>query len=463
MTVGVMLHEKKRFSEGLTGYHYLVLVVACLAWSFETFDQWLFVFSKQRAITELLGAAGSDATMVGKWTNIATASLMIGWATGGLFFGMIGDRLGRTRTLMITIGMYAVLTGLSGFAQTVYQFSALRFLMGLGVGGEFAAGASLVAETFPIHARATALAGVQAASALGNMLAAVVNGAFFSYGLSWRWLFAVGVGPAIILVIILYFVHEPEVWVQARATAKKGTGSVGSLFALFREPLLRRHTLIGVSLAAVGVIGFWGVGVLTPELLRSVLNPNGLPDLKAFAEKWVSIAGFSQNFGCFCGAMTFGYVAQRLGRRAGFLLAFAACLIMVPAVFFLTGSPWTVKALDALVRVVCLGLLPSTFAVGPNHVAVVLFYLLGFALLSVLSGFAVYFPELFPTRMRSTGTGFCYNVARYITAGMLFATIPIKANLGMAGMVYAVMAVYVLGCLVIIFIAPETKDKPLPE
>ena len=436
MTDGIMLHEKKRFTDGLTGYHWLVLLVACLAWSFETFDQWLFVFSKQRAITELLGAAGSDAKLVGKWTNIATASLMVGWATGGLFFGMIGDRLGRTRTLMLTIGMYAVLTGLSGVAQDVYQFSALRFLMGLGVGGEFAAGASLVAETFPVHARATALASVQAASALGNMTAAIVNGAFFSAGLSWRWLFAVGVIPAIILVIILRFVHEPEVWVQARAAAKKGTGAVGSLLGLFKEPLLRRHTLIGVSLAAVGVIGFWGVGVLTPELLRSVLNPQGTDELKSFAEKWVSIAGFAQNFGCFCGAMTFGYVAQRLGRRAGFLLSFVACLIMVPSVFFLTNSPYT---------------------------AVVLFFLLGFALLAVLSGFAVYFPELFPTRMRSTGTGFCYNVARYITAGMLFATIPIKASLGMAGMVYAVMAVYVLGCLVIIFAAPETKGKPLPE
>lgn len=436
MTDGVMLHEKKRFTDGLTGYHYLVLLVACLAWSFETFDQWLFVFSKQRAIAELLGAAGSDAKMVGKWTNIATASLMIGWATGGLFFGMIGDRLGRTRTLMLTIGMYAVLTGLSGLAGDVYQFSALRFLMGLGVGGEFAAGASLVAETFPIHARATALAGVQAASALGNMTAAIVNGAFFSAGLSWRWLFAVGVIPAIVLVIILFFVHEPEVWVQARATAKKGTGNVGSLFALFREPLLRRHTFIGVSLAAVGVIGFWGVGVLTPELLRSVLNPENLPDLKAFTEKWVSVAGFSQNLGCFCGALCFGYVAQRLGRRAGFMLSFIACMIMVPVVFFLTNS---------------------------HYAAVVLFFLLGFALLAVLSGFAVYFPELFPTRMRSTGTGFCYNVARFITAAMLFATIPIKASLGMAGMVYAVMAVYVIGCLIILFIAPETKGKPLPE
>ncbi len=436
MTDGVMLHEKKRFFDGLTGYHYLVLVVACLAWSFETFDQWLFVFSKQRAIAELLGAAGSDAKLVGSWTNIATAALMIGWATGGLFFGMIGDRLGRTRTLQLTILMYAVLSGLSGVAQNVYQFSALRFLMGLGVGGEFAAGAALVAEAFPIHARATALSIMQAVSALGNMTAAVVNGTFASAGLSWRWLFSVGVVPAIILVIVFGYVHEPEVWLQARAVAKKGKGNLGSILALFREPLLRRHTLIGVSLAAVGVIGFWGVGVLTPELLRSVMNPKNLPELKAITEQQVSMAGFAQNFGCFFGALTFGYVAQRLGRRTGFILAFLGCMVMVPSAFFLTNSFLT---------------------------AVVLFFLLGFMLLSVMSGFAVYFPELFPTRMRSTGTGFCYNVARYITAAMLFATIPIRASLGMAGMVYAVIAVYVVGCLIILFVAPETKGKPLPE
>ena len=184
------------------------------------------------------------------------------------------------------------------------------------------------------------------------------------------------------------------------------------------------------------MIGFWGVGVLTPELLRSVMNPKNLPELKAITEQQVSMAGFAQNFGCFFGALTFGYVAQRLGRRTGFILAFLGCMVMVPSAFFLTNSFLT---------------------------AVVLFFLLGFMLLSVMSGFAVYFPELFPTRMRSTGTGFCYNVARYITAAMLFATIPIRASLGMAGMVYAVIAVYVVGCLIILFVAPETKGKPLPE
>jgi MFS family permease len=436
-----MLHEKKGFRDGLTGYHYLVLVVACLGWSFDTMDQWLFVFAKQHAIRELLAPAGTDPQLIDKnmvvyYSNIATAALMIGWATGGLLFGMVGDRLGRTKTMGLTILLYAMFTGLSGLAQDVYQFSALRFLTGLGVGGEFAAGAALVAEAFPAHARATALGIVQATSALGNVLAALINLGFASMGWNWRWLFGVGVLPALLLVVIFAFIHEPEAWVQARAEHKKrGGGNYGSIFGLFREPILRRNTIIGMLLAAVGVIGFWGVGVLTPELLRSVLNPDNLPGLKSAVEQKVSYAGMAQNFGSFFGALGFAYVAQRFGRKMGFLVAFLGCIVMVPVTFFCTNSFVS---------------------------AIFLFFLLGFMLLFVMGGFAVYFPELFPTRLRSTGTGFCYNVARFITAGTLFASAPLTASLGIAGMVYAVMIVYVMGLVVLIF-APETKGQPLPE
>ncbi len=427
--------EKKRFSDGLTGYHYLVLVVACLGWSFDTMDQWLFVFAKQHAIRELLGAGATTGDVI-KYSNIATAALMIGWAAGGLLFGMIGDRLGRTKTMGLTILLYALFTGLSGLAWNWQSFAALRFLTGLGVGGEFAAGAALVAEAFPAHARATALGIVQATSALGNVTAALINLGFARMEWNWRWLFGVGVLPALLVVVIFAFIHEPEAWVQARAQHKKGGGSnYGSIFALFREPLLRRNTIIGMLLAAVGVIGFWGIGVLTPELLRSVLNPDNLPELKAATEQRVSFAGMAQNFGSFFGALGFAYVAQRFGRKIGFVVAFVGCIIMVPVTFFCT----------------------TTFTL-----AILLFFLLGFVLLFVMGGFAVYFPELFPTRLRSTGTGFCYNVARFITAGTLFATAPLTQNLGIAGMVFAVMAVYAMGLVVLAF-APETKDKPLPE
>ncbi len=431
--------ERKGFTSGLTGYHYLVLVVACLGWSFDTMDQWLFVFAKQHAVRDLLGA-GASAGDVGYYTNICTAALMIGWATGGLFFGMVGDRLGRTRTMAITILIYAGFTGLSGLSQNWEQFAFFRFMTGLGVGGEFAAGAALVAETFPAHARATALGIVQATSALGNVTAAGINMLFASYmspADSWRYLFAIGILPALLVFVIFLFVREPEAWNVAREQAKRAKvkGQLGSILGLFTERTLRRNTLVGVGFAAVGVIGFWGISVWSPELLRSVLNPNDLPDLKKAVEHQISLAGMAQNFGSFFGALSFAWVAQKVGRRFGFLVAMVGCLVVLPATFFLTSS----------------------FAT-----ALVFFFLMGYMLLFLLGGCAVYFPELFPTRLRSTGTGFCYNVARYITAGALFFSGALVQSYGLRNMVFGVSLVFVLGLLVLPF-APETKDKPLPE
>ncbi len=168
-----MAAEKKteaapmRWYRGLTGYHWLVLAVAALGWAFDTMDQWIFVFTKSKAVAALVGLEAGDphvADLVGR----AQAIFIVGWATGGFLFVMIGDKLGRTRTMMITVGMYAIFTGLSGLSQAYWQFALLRFLTGLGIGGEFAAGAALVAEVFPDYARPTALGIMQACSALGG-------------------------------------------------------------------------------------------------------------------------------------------------------------------------------------------------------------------------------------------------------------------------------------------------------
>jgi MFS family permease len=433
------ISAKKRFTSGLTGYHYLVLVVACLGWSFDTMDQWLFVFAKQHAVRELLGAAAS-AGDVGYYTTLCTAALMIGWATGGLLFGMVGDRLGRTRTMALTILMYAGFTGLSGLSQNWEQFAFFRFMTGLGVGGEFAAGAALVAETFPVHARATALGIVQATSALGNITAAGINMLFASHMSpehSWRYMFAVGIVPALLVFVIFMFVREPEAWSLARehARSSKVKGQLGSILGLFKERTIRRNTLVGVGLAAVGVIGFWGISVWTPELLTLVLNPNGVAELKPAVERQISLAAMAQNLGSFFGALGFAWLAQKAGRRLGFLVALLGCLVIIPATFLFTSSFVT---------------------------ALVLFFLMGYALLFLLGGFAVYFPELFPTRLRSTGTGFCYNVARYITAAALFVSGPLMKSFGLRNMVFGVSLVFLLGLLVLPF-APETKDRPLPE
>lgn len=435
-------NARQRWTTGLTGYHYLVLAVACLGWSFDTMDQWLYVFVKQHAMTELLRpvAQSTDqlSAMVKEYTGYVQSYLMLGWACGGLIFGMIGDRLGRTRTMGITILMYATFTGLSGLAQTWEQFAVLRFLTGLGVGGEFAAGAALVAESMPTHSRTTALAVVQATSALGNVSASIINMTLTQYldpATAWRWVFAIGIIPALLVVVIFAFIHEPEAWVISRAEVKAGHKRSGSIIGLFSERWLTRNTLVGATLASVGVIGFWGISTWSPELLRSVLNPNNSEALARDVEWKVSVAGLAQNLGAFFGALTFGYLAQRFGRRHAFRTGLICCLAGVPAAFYLTHGFIS---------------------------AVILFFTMGFVLLILFGGYAVYFPELFPTRLRATGAGFCYNVARFLAAASPSIFGKLSASYGIQQAALMVSSVFIIGLIAVQF-APETKDQPLPE
>lgn len=421
----------KRWYHGLTGYHWLVLTVAALGWLFDTMDQWLYVLARQPAMTELLGP-NTPKEQVAYYSGIVQMIFIAGWATGGFLFGIIGDKLGRTRTMMITVLMYAGFTGLSALTQTWEQFAILRFLVGLGVGGEFAAGAALVAESFPAHARPTALGIMQACSAIGNLLAAVI---YLLVGanphLGWRWAFAVGFFPALLVFVIRLFVREPESWHRARALGEK----LGSFAELFRDPRWRYHTLIGVGLAAVGVIGFWGIGTWSPELLKQAINPQGDPALNPLVEERKTYAVMMQQVGAFFGMLGWAFLAQRIGRRPTFALTFIACLIVVPATFFLTTS---------------------------FERALLLYPLLGFFTTSLFAGYAVYFPELFPTRLRATGVGFCYNVARYIaivgpyTFGLLTALYSIQ----WAATILS--SVFLLGLVILLF-APETQGKPLPD
>ena len=423
----------RKFTDGLTAYHYVVLVVACLGWACDTMDQWLYVQAKTPAVSELLGLGASDP-ITKECVGRAQMWMMLGWATGGLFFGMVGDRLGRTRTMGLTILMFAGCTGLSGLARTPNEFIILRFLTGLGIGGEFAAGASLVAETFPAHARATALGIVQALSAVGNIGAGVIW-FFMGHSWGWRWVFAVGALPALLLFIIFLFIREPDAWVESRKRIREGKQKRSNVpvLDLFREPVLRHHTLVGVGLAAVGVIGFWGISTWSAELIRGVLTK--LNETPEAIEHKMSLCIMAQNAGGFFGVLAYSWLAQYSGRRIAFTVALAGSAVVVPATFFFTNS----------------------FAT-----ALIFFPMMGFILLMIFGGYAIYFPEMFPTRLRATGTGFCYNVARYVSAFAPYLFGKLSATYGIQKAALLVSAVFILGLMIMPF-APETKDKPLPE
>lgn len=429
--------EKKHWRSGLTGYHYLVLVVAAMGWLFDTMDQWLYVLARDPALADLLNVARTDPSVKQAAGNVQ-AWFLFGWATGGLFFGMIGDKLGRTRTMVITVLLYAVFTGMSGLAVGYWDFAAYRFLTGLGIGGEFAAGAALVAEVFPEHARAKALGIMQACSALGNMAAGVIGLTVASTvedGSGWRYMFYIGLAPALLVFIIRAFVHEPESWTHAKAEADKGGQKLGSAKEMFTVPWLRRRVIVGIGIAAVGVIGFWGIGTFTTGLVRGLVNPQNLAELHTKADQWASVGVIVQNFGSFFGMLAFAFIADRIGRKPTFAIAFVACLIVVPLTFHITKEQWQI-----FVTLPLLGLCTST----------------------LFGGYAVYFPELFPTRLRATGTGFCYNVARYVAVPAPAIFGGLSANYGLANAATLVSGIFIIGLLILPF-APETRNQPLPE
>lgn len=463
----------------MTRYHWFVLIVAALGWLFDTMDQQLFVLARQPAMADLLDVPLGDPAVT-RYSGYATTIFIIGWATGGLVFGWMGDRIGRARTMVLTILIYSLFTGLSALSISWIDFAVYRFITGMGVGGEFAAGVSLVAEVMPTRSRPYALGLLQALSAVGNMTAAGIYYAIFRVApeegvqgfATWRLVFLVGIVPALLAVYIRRHLKEPESWqkakaaaraAEARAQAARDAGAsldefhkqMGDIREMFHDARWRKSTLIGVLLATSGVMGLWGIGFWTPELVRSFVP-------KEHQNFYVSMTSLLQNFGAFFGIYGFGIMAGMMGRRPAFAVSYLLGFTMTVAVFGFMNDPGQIWWMIPL---------------------------LGFSTLMVFGGYAIYFPELFPTRLRSTGVGFCYNVARYLAAlapimlaplAGLFAAAP-DSTRGAAGLSHleilsslgsvdtpfryaaiALSSVFFIGLLTLPF-APETKGKPLPE
>ncbi len=420
----------------LNGYHWWVLIVASLGWLFDTMDQRIFVLARGPAMNSLL-PAGTPAADVTWYSGVATAVFMAGWALGGFYFGIMGDRWGRAKTMMLTILVYSAFTGLSALSQSWWDFMFYRFLTGMGVGGEFAAGVTLVAEVMPDRARPHALGILQTLSALGNITGSALS--FIVLPLGWRWMFVVGVLPALLVVAVFKKMKEPETWQRMRDESQSGNQrKMGSMGDLFRDHRWRRNTIIGLTLAISGVVGLWGIGFWTPELIREALG-NASTQTKNW---YVSMGTLLQDVGAFFGIYTFTVVTARIGRRPAFMIS------------FLLGLAATVMTFGWLKQ-------PSDiFWMIP---------ILGFCNLSVFGGYSIYFPELYPTRLRSSGVGFCYNVGRIIAAlgpftlgglTVVFSDAGFESPFRVAAMSLA--SIYLVGVFTMPF-APETRGKPLPE
>ncbi|MEW6306397.1 MAG: MFS transporter, partial [Verrucomicrobiota bacterium] len=386
-----------RWWSELSNYHWFVLIVAALGWLFDCLDQQLFNLARVPAMKELL-KPGQDPALYGGY---ATAIFLIGWATGGLTFGVLGDRIGRARTMMWTILIYSLCTGLSALSVGFWDFAFYRFITGLGVGGEFAVGVSLVAEVMPDKARPHAIGLLQALSAIGNVSAAWISMGFGhleasgAIGSAWRWMFVIGALPALLALVIRARLREPERWQAAKKEAGSAhLGSYGDLFGnpnwktpatiagLFILAIIlvaflgnsdwpkhtklkigiglaicalgaglwtifggkgdtrwRRNSVVGLMLALSGIIGLWGIGFFSIDLVRSVFNKafvaEGMDPARIPGEVtyWAGVTSMMLNVGAFFGIYAFSHVAQRIGRRPTFAIAFLLAMGSTAMVF----------------------------------------------------------------------------------------------------------------------------------
>ncbi|MBX7106105.1 MAG: MFS transporter [Gemmataceae bacterium] len=453
----------------LSSYQWFVFAVATTAWMADCMDQQLFNLARKTAIVDLTGG-DPTAKIVTDFASWSTSIFLVGWAVGGLIFGTFGDRLGRVRTLTYTILLYSIFTGLSALSVSVWDFCGYRFLTGLGVGGVFAAAVALLAETMPANARPYTLGLMQASSTVGNCTAA---GIFILLGLmelhgyldaikplsAWRLMFLVGIVPAGLVIFIQKRLEEPLSWRQARDAAATGVGrKLGSYADLFSDPVTRKHALLGLVMSFAGVVGLWGVGFFSIDLQQGIFRPLFAAEAEAagltgeararFVQGqgiiWAGITSFMLNVGGFFGMTGFSWLTQRIGRKPAFVAAFVAAGLSVANLFLFMKTRFDILWMTPL---------------------------MGFSLLAVFGGYAIYLPELFPTRLRSTGTSFCYNVGRFVAAsgpvalGLLTNVVFAKEKgyaepLRYAGL--AMCSIFFLGLAVLPFL-PETKGRPLPE
>jgi len=413
------MSELKWYRE-LTPYQWRVLICTCLGWALDIMDGYLYAIILFPAMSDLLGT--TESAVIGWYGGIVLSIFMIGWALGGLVFGPIAGRYGRAKTMAITILFYASFTALSAIAGNWQELAIYRFLTGLGIGGEWAAGAALIAESFPERSRAKAAGIMQASGGIGFFLATGLYLFVGPYG--WRWVFALGVFPAIVAFYIRHSLEEPDRWRRAKQK--------GNPFAVLMAPAVRRDLLVGTGLAVVATFGYQGAIQWVPSWVAAMLHAQGT---RAVIPQ-VSLVTATLTAGGIIGCLCLPFAADRRGRKGALFVYFLGALITVPTTFML--------------------------ATELSH-AVLAAPIMGFFAAGVTAGFAIYFPELFPTHIRATAQGFCFNFARFFAAaGPLLAGLLTAAHGSFAPAIATIGSIYVVGLIILIF-ARETKGRALPD
>ncbi|MBB5036106.1 MFS transporter [Prosthecobacter dejongeii] len=421
--------SSSKWYSGVTRYQWLVLIVASLGWVFDAFEGQLYNITRADMLPDLLQVKGDDP-LVKLWGERFLGIFLIGGTLGGWIFSSLADKWGRNPVMALTILCYSLFSGLTYFATEIWHVGVLRFLVAMGVGGEWAVGAALVAEVFPKQARERASGIFHATSVMGLWLAA---GASLLVGTQWRYAYLLGVIPALLVLWVRISIQEPESWKQAKRDKAE---RMGSFTELLGDPMWRRRALLGAGLAMVGLATFWGVVVAGQDLAADLLKRLGDPD---WARQSKIAFGFIQTAGAGLGMLAFGPLSARWGRRSTFTIMHLTALVMTPVVCWLPSHFMSYGLL--------LCLLP----------------IFGFFAQGIHAGYAVYFPELFPTHLRATGAGFCFNTGRILAAPVLiWLSASMKSAFDLRLAITYLAGLFLLGLVFLAFL-PETRGQDLPE
>jgi MFS family permease len=444
----------------ITRGQWLAMLAAVLGWMFDGFEMGLHPLTAKPAFKELLtepvtaelSATGASPTQadidaavgkaIGDWNSYCNALFLFGAAAGGLVFGWLGDRIGRTSAMVWSVLAYTLFTGLGGFATAAWHLAVFRFIAALGMGGEWSLGVALVMEVWPDRFRPYLAGVIGAAANLGFLLIALVSVGITASGAdtakSWRLLMFCGVAPAALTFVIRLFVPESEKWKEAvgavsRPDAAAPPAPPPILSTLFSGALLPRMA-VAIGLSSVALLATWGAVQWMPLWAGDVAKKAGVQTPYAPALLQISSA-----LGASVGTFLAAVFAGRIGRRPAYFLLCVASLAA-------TGWLWR-----------------ATPEYGPVFFFAV--FLVGMTTASFYGWIPLYLPELFPTRVRATGQGLAFNFGRIFAGiGNLTVTAPLLAYYGgdYAQAMAGVALVYLVG-MALIWLGPETRGRPLPE
>ena len=410
----------------LTSYQWKSGIAAWLGWLFDGLDMHLYTIVAAPFVATLVHAASPTDAIVREKSSWIQAAFLIGWALGGGFFGRLGDKFGRSRALCLTILTYAIFTALSTFAQTWWQLLIFRFLAALGIGGEWAVGSSLLSETWPKHWRAWIAAVLQTGVNIGVLLAILTT--YLMAGMPERYVFLVGILPALLVFWIRRNVPEPEEWAAAKA---KAAGDEPGIIDLFKGTV-RRTTVLVIGVCATSLTAWWAFMFWHLQHLRS------LPDVKAWAPKELNQLTSKAFFIVIVASIVGNFAAAAVARRIGYRRSIA---IMCLGFFLTMATTYSVvRDSSTLLRLIpCVGFFSGVFGL-----------------------FTMYLPPLFPTLLRTTGAGFCYNIGRVFAAlgtvvfGLLSPVGDLRTTL------LYVSFLFIPAMLIALFL-PDLRDEPAPQ